>query len=131
MNISVQVPGQKQTSNPMQPTKTLESNAPDQATFLARATKLAPRAMPTIGRQATPKAKVMGTSKNSNLVPMPYAAKASGPKLDIKRVTTTMVATVCIELKLDIPPTLRMSMNKVRDKGLLKLSFKRLREERK
>ena len=62
---------------------------------------------------------------------MPYAAKASGPKLDIKRVTTTMVATVCIELKLDIPPTLRMSMNKARDKGLLKLSFKRLREERK
>ena len=87
--------------------------------------------MPTMGKHATPKAKVIGTNKNSNRVPMPYAAKASGPKLDIKLVTITMAATVCSELKLDMPPTFKMSRNKPRDKGLVKLSFKRLRDERK
>ena len=41
------------------------------ATRRARATWLAPMAMPTMGRAATPTEKAMGTSRNSIRDPMP------------------------------------------------------------
>ena len=41
------------------------------ATCRARVTRPAPIAMPTIGTDATPKAKAIGVSRNSSREPMP------------------------------------------------------------
>ncbi len=71
VNSETQSDGITATISPMAPTVMAAAMPAVHATCRARVTRPAPIAMPTIGTEATPKAKAIGVSRNSIREPLP------------------------------------------------------------